>query len=268
MNQFESKTTVFINACVYTGQLPFAEAFAVRDGVFTAVGTKEEVLQAAGAAAEIVDLQGSFVCPGFIDSHMHLLYYGYSLSTAKLYEHTRSLADMIACLQAFLREHPCAPGEWLMGRGWNQDYFSDADRMPNRYDLDLVSAEVPVCAIRACGHCLSVNSKAIELLGITAETVCPEGGEIGLEGGVPDGRFLDNAMDLVLDRIPAPDRQQLKRYLLAGCKAVNAYGITSCHSDDLNSFAGVSWREIDAVYRELAQEGKPVSYTHLRAHET
>ena len=69
----------------------------------------------------------------------------------------------------------------LMGRGWNQDYFTDADRMPDRHDLDQVSEDVPVCAVRACGHCLVVNTKALQLLGITKDTPQPEGGCIGMD---------------------------------------------------------------------------------------
>ena len=71
----------------------------------------------------------------------------------------------LACLDTFQKEHPRKDGAWLMGRGWNQDYFTDVDRMPNRYDLDRVSTEVPICATRACGHCLVVNSKALEIAG-------------------------------------------------------------------------------------------------------
>ena len=112
---------------------------------------------------------------------MHLLNYGSSLLKAQLAAHTESLEDMLACLDTFQKEHPRKDGAWLMGRGWNQDYFTDVDRMPNRYDLDRVSTEVPICATRACGHCLVVNSKALELLGVTADTPQPEGGEIGME---------------------------------------------------------------------------------------
>ena len=80
---------------------------------------------------------------------MHLLNYGSSLLKAQLAAHTESLEDMLACLDTFQKEHPRKDGAWLMGRGWNQDYFTDVDRMPNRYDLDRVSTEVPICATRA-----------------------------------------------------------------------------------------------------------------------
>ena len=178
---------IFHNAVVYTGD-DFSDAFAVEDGRFAAIGADALALE-----GERIDLNGAFVCAGFNDSHMHLLNYGQALHMAPLAEHTGSLAEMLRCLK------DAAPDRgWIIGRGWNQDRFSDVYRMPNRHDLDTVSAELPVCAVRACGHALAVNSKAMEVLGITASTPSPDGGEIDFE----NGRFFDNAMDLVLNAIP------------------------------------------------------------------
>ena len=84
-----------------------------------------------------MDLDGAFVCPGFEDSHMHLLNYGQVLSIAPLHSHTGSLEQMLQCL----RDTKPGRGGWILGRGWNQDYFTDVARMPNRYDLDLVSSQ-------------------------------------------------------------------------------------------------------------------------------
>ena len=198
---------IYFNGKVYTGSLPLAEAFAVENGKFIFAGSSKSVLKLAGEGDVCTDLKGRFVCSGFNDSHMHLLGYGNSLCSARLAARTESLADMLQCLKEFYRENPCAEGEWLMGRGWNQDYFTDADRMPDRHDLDQVSEDVPVCAVRACGHCLVVNTKALQLLGITKDTPQPEGGCIGMDEEGPDGRFFDNAMDLVYHAIPVPDKE-------------------------------------------------------------
>ena len=141
--------TIYKNGAVYTGKLPLVEAFAVEDGKFVFAGSSAEADALAAAGDKVVDLGGKFVCSGFNDSHMHLLNYGSSLLKAQLAAHTESLEDMLACLDTFQKEHPRKDGAWLMGRGWNQDYFTDVDRMPNRYDLDRVSTEVPICATRA-----------------------------------------------------------------------------------------------------------------------
>ncbi len=258
--------TVYYNACVYTGSLPLLQAFGVEDELFFFAGTNEEAL-ALDADARI-DLQGAFVCAGFNDSHMHLLNFGQALTLAPLHQHTHSLEDMLNCL----RETPAVRGGWILGRGWNQDYFTDEHRMPNRWDLDQVSDEKPVCAVRACGHALSVNSKALEMLGITAGTPQPEGGQIVLENGEPNGIFFDNAMDLVYEAFPAPCKDDLKQMIRAACSALNAYGITSVQSDDYCVFRNVPWKTVNDAYRELEETGEltvrvyeQANFTHVGA---
>lgn len=262
--------TVYYNGKVYTGELPLAQAFVVENGKFVfagsdagafalaGVGTDEPIPGEGRASAEIalVDLKGRFVCSGFNDSHMHVLNYGQTLQAAKLAEHTDSLAGMIEYFADFAKENPPAEGGWLLGRGWNQDYFSDEKRMPDRYDLDRVSTEFPVYAVRACGHCLAVNSKALELLKITEDTPSPEGGQIGRKNGKADGLFFDNAMDLVYAAIPAPSKEALKNMIRAACRALNAYGITSCHSDDYCVFQNVPWQQVMEAFRELEAAGE------------
>ena len=242
--------TIYYNAAVYTGELPLAEAFGVEDDIFFFTGSNADARKQI--ADRFVDLKGTFVCAGFTDSHMHLLNYGQSLVIAPLHQHTGSLAEMLRCL----RQAVPGSGGWILGRGWNQDYFADCSRMPNRWDLDQVSTDRPVCAVRACGHALSVNSRALEILGITAKTPQPDGGQIVVEEGHPTGVFFDNAMDLVYAAFPAPDRDNLKQMILAACEDLNARGITSVHSDDYCVFHNLPWQEVNRAFRELEQEGR------------
>lgn len=248
--------TIYYNGAVYTGELPLREAFVEQDGVFVYAGSNEEAVKLAETGDQLVDLQGNFVCSGFNDSHMHLLGFGNALSCAPLSAHTGSLKEMLSCLKEFLKNHPPRENGWIMGRGWNQDYFSDESRMPDRRDLDQVSAVVPICAVRACGHCLVVNTRALEILGITGETEQPDGGRIGMDEEGPDGRFFDNAMDLVYDRMPAPDKEDVKNMILAACQALNSYGVTSSQTDDYCAFRTVPWTMVNEAYRELEEEGK------------
>lgn len=252
------KKSVYYNGKVYTGALPLEEAFAVEDGRFVFAGSSEEALKLAEQSdeTELVDLNGRFVCSGFNDSHMHLLSFGNMLRTAQLAARTESLADMLDCLREFENAHPHTGDGWLVGRGWNQDYFSDVQRMPNRYDLDQVSTQVPICAVRACGHCLVVNSKALEILGVTADSSQPDGGRIGMEDGVPDGRFYDNAMDPVYDAIPVPGKEEVKDMIRAACKALNSYGVTSSQTDDYCVFRKLPWQVVNEAYRELEETGE------------
>ena len=246
---------IFYNGTIYTGEEGFAEAFIEEDGKFVFVGTSQAALAQVSVGDKWVDLKGAFVCPGFNDSHMHLLGLGKMLNQAMLSEHTESLEDVLACMRAF-EGTPEDSGLWLIGRGWNQDFFSDIDRMPNRYDLDKVSTERPISITRACGHCLVVNSKALELLGITEDTPSPEGGVIGKENGVLDGRLYDNAMDLVSAALPAPSKEELKMYLRTAIKKLNSYGVTSCQADDYCVFLNVAPETINEAYRELEADGE------------
>ncbi len=244
--------SIYHNGQVYAGTLPLTEAFIVENGKFTFVGSSQAALAAAQPGDEVVDLHNAFVCPGFNDSHMHLLSYGLALTRARLNEHTSSLEELVQHLIDFAGANPNRPGGWIVGRGWNHDYFTDVSRMPNRYDLDRVSTEYPVVAVRCCGHSLVVNSKVLEMLNITADTPAPAGGSIGIENGEPDGRLYDNAMDPVYDAIPDPTKEDIKNMMRAACVHLNAYGVTSSQTDDYST----PWRMVNEAYRELIESGE------------
>ena len=222
---------VFKNGLVWTGDGLNASSFVVEDGKFAYVGNDE-----ISGADESVDLMGAFVCPGFNDSHMHLLGYGRVLSQADLREHSESLEEMLA----YLKTRTVVSGQWLIGRGFNQDYFKDGARLPSRSDLDKISRDVPVVLTRVCGHMCVANSKALEVAGI-------EGHE--------DGRFYDNDMRLIFDRIPQPSRSELKKMIVLACEKLNRRGITSVQTDDYCVFRNVPPSLINDIYLELEREG-------------
>ena len=248
--------SIFYNGLVYTGQLPLCSAFAVEDGRFLRVGDDREVLALAREGDMLKDLKGRFVCAGFNDSHMHLLNYGQALFSAALAPHTASLAGVMDCLKAWLREHPPREGQWLTGRGWNQDYFTDVSRMPDRSDLDEISTEIPIMITRCCGHCCVVNSRVLELAGIEAGTPSPAGGRIGMEDGRPDGRLYDNAMELLNRVLPQPGIAELKEMIRLACAELNRYGVTSVQSDDYCVFRTVPFETVNEAYRELEESGE------------
>ena len=247
---------IYYNAKVYTGSETLSEAFLVEDGIFRAVGSDKEILALAGMGTVCRNMNGAFIAPGFNDSHMHLLGLGQSLGTAQLAEHTSSLKEMLAYLKAYAEANPPRAGRFLQGRGWNQDYFTDTNRMPSRWDLDEISRDYPIIVTRACGHCCVVNSRVLGMAGITAETPSPEGGRIGVENGEPDGRLFDNAINLVTRLIPAPDKEELKQYIKLACKALNGYGVTSSQTDDYSTFRSVPFETINEAYRELEESGE------------
>lgn len=248
--------TLYHNAVIYTGASSPAQAMIVEDDKIVCVGSEREVFQQAEENDARINLQGQFVCPGFNDSHMHLLNFGQSLRMAQLSQHTGSLSGMLDYVRTFLKEHPLREGQWLRGRGWNQDYFTDVHRMPSRDDLDSVSRDIPIMLTRACGHACAVNSKILEIAGITAETPQPEGGRIGIENGQPDGRFYDNAMELINCHIPTPTQEEIMNMIVEACRALNSFGITSVQTDDYRVFPGISWEMINDAYRALDAQGE------------
>ncbi len=276
--------TVWTNGTIYTGHGNFAQAFAIKDDRFFAVGSQEQVnelCQASGEPLFPYDLDGRFVCAGFNDSHMHLLSLGRSLVEVHLGEHTSSKEEMIAHLKNALAARPeltqstvtvaaqsksissAAPYSnaqsipWLCGRGWNQEYFQDDHSMPTRWDLDQVSAEVPIYLARACGHIAVVNSKAIQLMGLTAAMPqSPDASYDVNENGEPTGILRENALFWATSLIPAPTKKDIKQMLEAACQLCNQYGITSVQSDDFDMWPDISPQMILDCFAELIQEGK------------
>lgn len=253
---------IYYNGIIYTGNGFNAEAMAVENGRITAVGKLSEVEMACRDSIQKSaifrrNLNGSFVVPGFNDSHMHLLNYGYTLRLADLSEHTDSMEEMLRTLSAWIDKYKPQPGTWVVGRGWNHDYFQDEKRFPNRLDLDRVSAEYPVMVIRACGHIACANTRAMELAGITEMTPQPEGGcfDIG-EDGRPNGIFREYGVDLMKGKAPRPSKEEIRELLLLAMRDLNSRGITSAQTDDLAAFPEVPYETVLEAYRELEVEGR------------
>ena len=248
---------IYIGGKVYTGEPPLKSAFIVEEDKFTDVGTDEEMLALKEEADEIINLEGKFVCAGFNDSHMHLVNFGYSLSMANLAKHTDSMQSVIDAMKDFIKEKDLKPGTWAKGRGWNHDYFTDEKRFPNRYDLDKASIEHPIVITRACGHTCVVNSKALEMIGLTSDVPHIEGGRVEVdENGEPTGVFRENAMDLVYSKLPVFNVDDVKKMILEAMHALNTFGVTSSQTDDLPAFNNVPAEVILKAYKQLNAKGK------------
>ena len=232
------------------------EAVAIKGNLIKKVGTSKEILELKTDDTKILDLEGKAVVPGFNDSHMHVLNYGYSLTQADL-NFIESIDALKQKMRSFIEDKNIPKGEWVKGRGWNHDYFQDEKRFPNRYDLDEVSREHPVFATRTCGHVTVVNSKALEVLNINKDTPQIEGGHFDLdENGEPLGIFRENAMVLVYGEIPIPTVEEVKEMIVNAVKDLNKYGITSVQSDDFEALPGNDYDKIIQAYMELKEEGK------------
>jgi len=222
--QREAVDLLVTNATVYTVDSTFsqAQAFAVRDGHFVAVGSAAD-LQSRYQPARTVDAQGQFIYPGFYDAHCHFYRYSLGLRSANLVG-AGSWAETVGRLTAHRRQQPTAA--WLTGRGWDQNDWP-GQRYPTKDTLDRLFPNVPVLITRVDGHAALVNQKALDLAGVTGATPI-SGGIIGRDAqGHLTGLLVDNAVKLVASKIPEPSPAEADAALLAGQQNCLAVGLTS-----------------------------------------
>ena len=239
---------VVTNARIYTSDVnrPVVEAFAVRGGRIAFVGSNRGALALAGPRTERLDLSGKTVITGMVDAHAHLLGLGQALRTVDLVG-TRSYEEVIA--RVVERAKTARPGEWIRGRGWDQNDWADT-RFPTQAALSRAVPNNPVYLTRVDGHAALVNAKALELAQVSAATSDPSGGRfIRDSANNPTGVLVDNAQGIVGRVIPAPSRAELREQTLGAIAEANRWGLTGIHD------AGVAPEGI-AVYEELAKEGR------------
>jgi len=193
-----------------------------------------------------IDGNGKYMLPGLIDAHAHILGYGMALSTVDLVG-TQSANEAAKRVLAYAEKNP--DQQWITGRGWNQVLWK-GKQFPDTETLNKVVADKPVALNRIDGHAMWVNSKALEMAGITKDTLDPEGGELLRDSeGNPTGILVDNAMTLVSRRIPSLSQQARQALITKSMNTLIAEGITSVHD------AGVSAETI-SVFKNLAVKGQ------------
>lgn len=192
------RTRIFINGRIFTSddENPQAESFITCNGEIRWIGREEDRPETDG---EITDLKGKCVIPGLVDSHMHPIILADCMGKIScLPPEVNSIEELTQAIRREAMTTP--PGEWVRGWGYDEEKFAE-HRAPTRWDLDKGSEDHPVEILRSCSHIRSVNSKALELAGITRDTKDPEGGEIDRdENGEPTGILRENAGHLI-DRI-------------------------------------------------------------------
>jgi hypothetical protein len=239
---------VLANGKVWTGDAarPWAEAVAVRDGKIYAVGTAAELRKIASSGTKLVDLGGSLVLPGFIDSHTHFLAGGFALKSIRLRE-AKSREDFVGRIAAKARE--LGPGRWILNGDWDHQQFTPVE-LPRKDWIDAVTPDNPVCINRLDGHMILANSLALKLAGVTKATPVPPGGEIEKDAstGEPTGILKDEAMGLVYGKIPDPSFDERLEAAEASVRHAAENGVTSVHE-----MADASSLE---VFQELARRGR------------
>jgi hypothetical protein len=216
--------SVFYNGKVLTfaSERRSARAIAVEDGVIVAVGTDGEIRKSAPRGCAKYDLGGKIVVPGFIDCHTHFIQMGMDSLDVNLSE-TDTIDEALALMKAAAGKSP--EGQWIIGTCWRESKWKNG-RFITRADLDAACPKHPAAAHRICGHLSSVNSKAIEEIGITSKTpyvdLDPAGNMIGT--------VRESAVELVRNATEPDLARKMKGLALATRKA-HSLGVTSVHDN-------------------------------------
>jgi predicted amidohydrolase YtcJ len=239
---------IVTNARIYTADdsRPLVEAFAVRGNRIVFTGSAREAATLKGATTRVVDAGGRTVIPGMVDAHAHFAGLAQTLRAVDL-TGTKSVDEVIARVKAKAATLP--KGTWITGRGWDQNAWGDA-RFPTHDQLSAAVPDHPVLLTRVDGHANFANAAAMKLAGVTAASKDPSGGKIlRTAQGAPSGVFIDNAQDLVGDKVPELTREEMRAALKDAIARMHSFGLVGMHD------AGTSRANID-LFEEMAQKNE------------
>ncbi len=240
----EQVDLIIKNANIYTVNEQFdkAAALAVRDGKFVSVGSENSILNEF-EAAEVIDLEGRTVVPGFIDAHCHFLRLGIDRQAVDLVG-TNSFDEVIERILEFQDKRQQS---FISGRGWDQNDWEDKS-FPKKDRLDELFPDTPISLSRIDGHAILCNQAALDLGKVTIESKT-DGGEVVIEDGRLTGVLIDNAENLVMDHWPKYGVEDLVTALSTAESICFDYGLTTV--DD----AGLDIHEIELI-DSLQQAGE------------
>lgn len=257
----QSASLVLYNGTIVTvdDRIGTVSALAVRGGRIVAVGSDRKINAYIGKNTQVIDLQGRFAMPGFIEGHAHFTSLGEMKMKLDLMT-VNNWDEVIALVKEAVSQAP--PGQWIFGRGWHQEKWDklpadSVEGFPTHHALSAISPNHPVCLTHASGHACFFNAYAMELAGVDAETPNPAGGEILHDGaGQPIGIFTETASGLVskvyrqqADRSPTAVQDRLRRAIRLADLECLENGITSFQD------AGSSFKTIKVI-RQMAEAGE------------
>ena len=239
---------VLHNTKIYTANDAqwIAEATAVLGDKVIFVGSNADASKYMCGDAQIMDMTGKFVYAGFTDSHQHVEGVGQRPKTLSLFG-ISTLKETVEAIEAFALNVPA--DKWVQGRGWIEREWTDEKRFLTRYDVDPFTADKPLFMPRADGVSALVNSKALELAGITKDSPDPVGGRFERDiNGTPNGYILATAMNIFRDIIPLKTREYKKDSLVQGMYENAKVGWTNTQD------AGMPYVNVEII-KEIHAEG-------------
>lgn len=221
---------IVLNASIWTGNLdlPKAQAMAISGDTILAIGTNEEINSFKTEKTEIIDADGGFITPGFIDTHVHLMMGGNALLSVELRD-ARTKEEFKKRIQTYAQT--LNQGQWILEGNWDHTLWGG--ELPNKEWIDSFTKEKPVAIYRLDGHMILANSAALKIADITKDTPDLPGGEIIRNSdGTPTGILKGSNMNVVLNKIPAMSLQEKKHALGAATSYLLSNGVTSVHDVD------------------------------------
>ncbi|MBW2368643.1 MAG: amidohydrolase family protein, partial [Deltaproteobacteria bacterium] len=230
MNNIFSADKILTNGKIITvdAQDSIVEAVAIKNGRFLATGTTDEIKDLASSKTDVLNLEGKTVTPGIIDSHTHpVLQASHLIAIDCRKPEVKEIADIKDKIKKKARE--LGPEKWIRLVNFNDTRLLE-NRHITRWELDEVSANNPVYIMADTGHQSIVNSRALELAGVTKDTENPPGGEIERnENGEPTGLLYEMAEHLVSKIMPEYTVEELKPGYRETLNQLSEWGITSTH---------------------------------------
>ena len=229
----DNQLSVYADMILYNGKIitvnknfSTVDSVAIKDGKFIAVGKKKEVMQLSGDKTKRLDLEGKTVIPGLYDSHNHMMLTAVSFLLYVDLSNCKTMDEVLNAIEE--RAKSLGPGKWVITSGqWHESQLKE-NRLPHLKELDSVSPDNPVFVARG-GHTVVINTKALELAGITKNTPNPPGGEFKKDPvtGEPTGLIFDKARQMVEKVLLPVTYEQCMDALRLVMKKYNRYGITA-----------------------------------------
>jgi predicted amidohydrolase YtcJ len=238
----QTADTVYKNGFVYTvdGTRSRAQAFAVKEGKYIAVGSDEDMKEVTGSNTKVVNLKGKMVMPGLVDTHIHALR-GALTALGLAFPVTSSVDDIKAAVKKFIADRKLNKGDWVEGAKWEHDYHT-----LNAVMLDEVAPDNPVFLHDWTNHLGWVNSAALKAAGIDKNTPNPAGGVIDRDkDGNPTGTLHDKALGLIVAVMPPPAPAQVEKRATWIFDKLNKFGITAIITPQLDPVRIQAYRNLE-----------------------
>ncbi|MCD4744125.1 MAG: amidohydrolase [Desulfobacteraceae bacterium] len=249
---------ILFNGKIHTqdANKPFAEAVYIIDNKIVKVGSNKEIRAAVKNIKDInpidqVDLKGKLVLPGFTDSHFHFYEWAINYDSVDLSK-AFSFKEMEQALIAKAKK--IKKGKWILGNGFNESDWPE-NRMPDRFDLDKIVPDNPVCIWRCDLHVGVANSLALKFAGINSNLTDPPEGKISRDSsGEPTGVLRELALNLIKNVVPVLSEFQILSNMEKGICDIHALGLTSIH--DIRLMGGLDGADSLKAWQKLNEQNK------------